>query len=239
MNKSDTINELVSALSKLQSEITNPKKSSKGFNYDYADITECWDVIRPLMVKYGLALIQTNKPSKEGVFLETTLAHSSGQWLQGEIFMPVDKPNAQGYGSAQTYARRYALCSMLGIVADDDDDGAAASAIKKQTSGGSEKSKSHLPDLRKHSNAPAASSQSTIPLVAENFKRYGGGNDYVVPDGIGPMSGLRLGDVAIEFLRSYVPKVETYVKANATSKMGMKSAEMLKKIREVLTAYDG
>jgi hypothetical protein len=64
---------------------------------------------------------------KYGVILETVLLHLSGEWISGEMFLPLAKGDPQGVGSAITYGRRYGLMAILGMVADDDDDGNAAS----------------------------------------------------------------------------------------------------------------
>ena len=66
-----------------------------------------------------------------GLIVETILAHQSGETYSfGELFMPVGVAKgmnqAQAFGSAETYARRYALSAALGVVADDDDDGQSA-----------------------------------------------------------------------------------------------------------------
>ena len=59
--------------------------------------------------------------------VETVLAHESGEWISGELLLPLTKADAQGVGSAITYGRRYGLAAIVGIVADEDDDGNAAS----------------------------------------------------------------------------------------------------------------
>jgi hypothetical protein len=59
--------------------------------------------------------------------------HSSGEFISSEMQIPVSKHDAQGYGSALTYARRYALCAFVGIAPEDDDgNGASAKAHTKQ-----------------------------------------------------------------------------------------------------------
>jgi hypothetical protein len=60
------------------------------------------------------------------------LLHKSGQMLQATLPMPAAKQDAQGLGSAATYARRYQLMAMAGVVGDEDDDGNAAVASVKQ-----------------------------------------------------------------------------------------------------------
>jgi hypothetical protein len=75
----------------------------------------------------GIAFMQRVLPSSSGVVVETIFIHISGETLNcGPIHVPVQKNDAQGYGSALTYARRYSLMSACGI-APEDDDGEAAS----------------------------------------------------------------------------------------------------------------
>jgi hypothetical protein len=74
-------------------------------------------------------VIQTTRVSdEEQVIVVTRLAHTSGEWIEGELAVPVSKADAQGYGSALTYARRYGLCAITGIAPEDDDGNAAAAA---------------------------------------------------------------------------------------------------------------
>ena len=59
----------------------------------------------------------------EGVLIETIITHDSGQYISGRLYMPAAKLDPQGFGSAITYGRRYALAAALGIVSDEDNDG--------------------------------------------------------------------------------------------------------------------
>ena len=66
--------------------------------------------------------------------LVTKLVHiASGQWQSSLLVMPLPKNDPQGYGSALTYARRYGLCALVGIVTEDDD-GSAASILEGTSS---------------------------------------------------------------------------------------------------------
>ena len=65
-----------------------------------------------------------------GVEVETVLCHSSGEWVAETLWLPVAKSDAQGVGSAITYARRYALCCVVGIAPEDDDGNAAAASAQ-------------------------------------------------------------------------------------------------------------
>jgi len=61
------------------------------------------------------------------ITVHTTLIHTTGEWIRGSLTLTFTKPDPQAAGSAITYAKRYGLAGMVGIVAEDDDDGNAAS----------------------------------------------------------------------------------------------------------------
>jgi len=60
------------------------------------------------------------------------LVHSSGEWVRGVLTIPLGKADAHGYGSATTYARRFALAAFVGVAPEDDDGNAAAKAAPKR-----------------------------------------------------------------------------------------------------------
>jgi len=94
-----------------------------------------WDACRSALSQHGLSVIQAPRGvvSEIGwcVEVETRLLHASGQWMGDTITVPVGKPDAQGLGSALTYARRYALASFVGIAPEDDDGNAAVGGNSK------------------------------------------------------------------------------------------------------------
>lgn len=99
------------------------------FKSKYADLPAVIDAIKPHLSKHGLAFMQMPKPSEGGVSIETVLIHSSGDKLSmGVLFVPANKHDAHGYGSALTYARRYALQTCFGLPTEDDDGNAAVKA---------------------------------------------------------------------------------------------------------------
>lgn len=124
MAQSSEIDKLAAALVKAQAEFTHAKKDSANpfFKSKYADLATCIDVVRPVLAKYGLAVIQPCN----GTALETIILHESGQWISGSLTLtPVDnKP--QSVGSAITYGRRYCLQAMLGLASEDDDGNSAS-----------------------------------------------------------------------------------------------------------------
>lgn len=128
MNKSETIGALAKALSKVQGQLRPAIKDAKNpfFKSNYADLNSVWDSCRQLLTENGLSVAQLNKPAENGVIIETLLMHESGEWISGEMFLPLTKQDAQSVGSAVTYGRRYGLAAVVGIVADEDDDANAA-----------------------------------------------------------------------------------------------------------------
>ncbi len=126
--QSATIGALGKALSLAQGAMEGAKKDSENphFRSKYADLASVWAACRAPLAANGLAVVQTTVPEPGGVLVITTLVHESGEWIRGRLFMPAAKQDAQGFGSACTYARRFALAAIVGIAPEDDDANAAA-----------------------------------------------------------------------------------------------------------------
>lgn len=109
-------------------DANNPHFKSK-----YADLPSIIAAIKPALSKHGLAFVQKCEPSADGVTVETVLLHQSGETMSlGALFVPANKKDAQGFGSAQTYARRYSLQTAFGVPAEDDDGNAASRPAQQQ-----------------------------------------------------------------------------------------------------------
>ena len=125
MKQSESITDLATALCLAQAEMGGAIKDSNNpfFKSSYADLTSVIKVIKEPFAKWGLSFVQLPVTSAggNGVGVSTMLMHKSGQWLQGEYLLPMDKVTPQGAGSAITYARRYALQALVGIPSVDDD----------------------------------------------------------------------------------------------------------------------
>lgn len=121
--KSEQINELMAALAKAQGEMRPALKDSTNphFRSRFADLASVWDACREPLSKHGLAIVQSvvNKDGEQ--YLETTLGHSSGQWISSEMRLPIQKPGPQELGSCLSYCRRYSLAAIVGVYQDDDD----------------------------------------------------------------------------------------------------------------------
>lgn len=137
MKQSEQIELLAAALVEVQK---TPLLAARGaenpyFKSKYADLVEVWRVAREVLPKNNIAVVQAPFYAADGdgrfaVGVTTLLLHSpSGQWMSGDVGMNPAKTDAQAIGSCITYARRYGLASMVGIVSPgEDDDGNAASS---------------------------------------------------------------------------------------------------------------
>jgi hypothetical protein len=132
---SETIGVIAAALAKAQGELTNPEKSltatiraSNPRDHDqtfrYAALSSGLDIVRKALGGHEIATVQTTAIDKEAglIRLTTTLAHSSGEWLSSEWpVCPISETAApRRMGAALTYARRYALFTLVGIAGEDD-----------------------------------------------------------------------------------------------------------------------
>ena len=101
---------------------TNPHFRSK-----YVDLAGCIEAVVDALNAAGIALIQRTFEDNTGVTVETVFVHESGEMMEcGKLHVPASKQDAQGYGSALTYARRYSLMAAAGIAPEDDDGNAAS-----------------------------------------------------------------------------------------------------------------
>lgn len=102
--------------------------SNPAFKSKYADLASVMDACMAALNSNGIAVFQPTTDEDGNRFVNTILAHVSGETLSCRVPLIVQKNDMQGYGSAVTYARRYGLMSMAGIAPEDDDGNAAAKA---------------------------------------------------------------------------------------------------------------
>ena len=125
MKTSESINEIATALAQAQAEIQNPAKTADNpfFKSKYADLAEVLSVVRPAFSSNGLSVVQFPYSTDEQVGVTTMISHSSGQWMQGDIALPlqVAKNIAQDAGKIVTYLRRYSLAAAAGVAQEDPD----------------------------------------------------------------------------------------------------------------------
>lgn len=174
--KSESIGKLTEALTKAQAVMTSPSRnrevtvSTKGgssYKFKYATLDHILESVRKPLTDNGLWFTQTLANGDGKYRLVTTLLHTSGEWVESEQPLFLTDQTNQAFGSALTYAKRYALAGMLGIAADEDDDAnhADGNHIKESTERGKT-----LP--KPTGNAPgkaqekAANGAGVAPIVA-------------------------------------------------------------------------
>lgn len=109
-------------------------KGGQKIKYSYAPLSDVLDACRKGLSENNLAIMQPTKMREDGkLIVETLLSHSSGEWIKSEILIESQDKTPQSEGSALTYARRYALSSLLGIASEEDDD--AERAMGKEDKG--------------------------------------------------------------------------------------------------------
>lgn len=135
MQRSESIKELASALAKAQGLIRAALKDATNphFRNSYATLASVWEAVRDPLSRNGLAVVQLVSSGESDVKVETMLMHQSGEFISETLSVPVTKADAQGFGSAITYGRRYTLQAITGVAPDDDDGNAAATAAPART----------------------------------------------------------------------------------------------------------
>jgi hypothetical protein len=134
-SSSESIGTIAAALAKAQAELTNPEKSLVATirspfpregdrTFRYAPLSSGLDIVRKGLGRHEIATIQATAIDKDAGLLRltTVLAHSSGEWISSEwpVCQITDIASAQRMGAALTYARRYALFTLVGIAGEDD-----------------------------------------------------------------------------------------------------------------------
>jgi hypothetical protein len=134
---SETVAALASALAKAQAELINPEKSLTATirtgrpgdgerSFRYAPLSSGLDIVRKTLGRHEIATLQTTAVDQTAgmVNLTTTLAHASGEWIASDwpVCPIAETANPQRMGAALTYARRYALFTLVGIAGEDDHD---------------------------------------------------------------------------------------------------------------------
>ena len=171
LRSSESVAALASALAKAQAELINPEKSlvatlpaergQAGRSFRYAPLSGGLDIVRKTLGRNEIATIQATSIDREcgTIKLTTMLAHASGEWVASDwpVCPLTDLPTPQRMGAALTYARRYALFTLVGIAGEDDLD---------------------APDLKLNS---ASGAQVCSPPLAPSLDRKNGKNSHVKP----------------------------------------------------------
>ena len=128
-SSSQTIGAIAAALAKAQAELENPGKTmvatipagDGGRSFRYASLASGLDLVRKCLGQHEIAVMQTTAIGQAQIILTTLLVHASGEWVSSIWpVCPVAEPSAHVKGAALTYARRYALFTLVGIAGEDD-----------------------------------------------------------------------------------------------------------------------
>src|SRR5712664_2380002 len=132
---SESVGALASALAKAQAELVNPEKSLTATirtggsgagerTFRYAPLSSGLDIVRKTLGQHEIATVQTTAIDQASgiVNLTTVLAHASGEWIASDwpVCPIAEMASPQRMGAALTYARRYALFTLVGIAGEDD-----------------------------------------------------------------------------------------------------------------------
>jgi hypothetical protein len=137
MKHSESIEKLAPALVAAQAELTSITKDKVNphFKSKYVTLDAIIEAVRPVLASHGLSIVQGGYGDLDvqpGIFgVETTLIHTSGEWLSTFVEVPLAKKDPQGAGSGLTYGRRYGLSALLSLATDEDDDANNASTPPK------------------------------------------------------------------------------------------------------------
>lgn len=137
-------------------DIVKKAATNPAFRSKYADLATVVEAIVPALNKHGIGMLQFAAADEAGVHVTTTFLHESGASVSSTMTMRPSKDDAQGRGSATTYARRYSLLAMAGAAPDDDDDGNAASGA-----------------VKRNPVPPVSKNAERIPASAAQLKRDG------------------------------------------------------------------
>jgi hypothetical protein len=124
---------IVSALAVALPELESAKKNkaNPAFKSRYADLAAVIDALEPIRA-HDLWYLQRAIENADGAQIETIYIHKNGETLSAGItFMPATKKDAQGFGSALSYCRRYGLQTAFGLATEDDDGNAAVKASQR------------------------------------------------------------------------------------------------------------
>ena len=231
MDTSESINELAAAMASFQGaekkvernrtvKVKGKTKAGNDFQYDfkYATLDHIIEVTRAHLATAGLSFVQGVSSDETGLCVTTRLMHSSGQWMESTmpIYLGPDR-SPQAIGSAITYAKRYALTAMLGIVAEEDDDANAAEGNQMEVTG-------RKPAPRQQAVKRAAPETKDEPFHVKDARAIVRAAEKVKPDewdaffdGLGP----RLADIrdasnaTYEFVMKRLGEIEASMKVAA------------------------
>jgi hypothetical protein len=202
---SPSIASLAAALAKAQAELVNPEKSLTATirsdgprgaekTFSYAPLSSGLDIVRKTLGQHEIATVQTTAIDQSAgtVNLTTVLAHASGEWIASDwpVCAIADTATPHRMGAALTYARRYALFTLVGIAGEDDVDAPDLLPPERQTSGPEKpKGNGSVNGAQRHAPSSAAGRSATKARLA------------LVAPALGPEASAELRDQLLDQLK--------------------------------------
>jgi len=167
MERSETIGKLSEALAKAQGEMKPASFDAQNphFRSRYATLASIMEACRSALSQNQIAVVQGTSVVEDRVIVTTMLIHASGEFISDQLSMNITKDSPQAIGSAITYARRYSLASLAGVVSDEDDDAEAAMPVnnsRNDTRSNAQKSvkPAKVTDINEHKSAKSEQKQN-------------------------------------------------------------------------------
>jgi hypothetical protein len=224
---SESIGTIAAALAKAQAELTNPDKSltatirspfprESDRTFRYASLASGLDIVRKALGKHEIATVQTTAIDEAGLIrLTTVLAHSSGEWVSSDWpVCPASETAApHRMGAALTYARRYALFTLVGIAGEDDLDAPDLGIAVQPLGPDGQKPNGHA--LTDGTPAPAGAQRRT-PLARPARPVLAPDQSAVLRDRVlAELDGLHFPDEAANWAHRSLPAKNTLTAADA------------------------
>jgi hypothetical protein len=223
---SESIAALAAALAKAQSELSNPEKSlvatigtdrpgEGARTFRYAPLSSGLDIVRKVLGQQQIAMVQTTAidVASGTISLTTVLAHASGEWIASDwpVCRLADTVNPHRMGAALTYARRYALFTLVGIAGEDDLDAPDLnrSPLVKAEDNGRASPVGTLAGSHKQPRPPGNGKDALRPIL--DPERSATLRDRLVRE----IAGLGSAEAATEWARSALPAKNTLIASDA------------------------
>lgn len=179
MVRSESIKSLALALCEAQKKMGLAKKTSENpfFKSKYADLASVWDAIRIPFTENGFSISQFTETKDNQACVSTLLLHVSGEWLKSELVLPTiryDKDknpiplDPQAFGSALSYARRYALAAICGVATEDDD---SEGAMGRKTDSIKPKTETKISPEPKKPKLPTQAHKDAWKLLVDMYQK--------------------------------------------------------------------
>jgi hypothetical protein len=228
---SETIGAIATALAKAQIELNNPEKALTATiqspfpreatrTFRYASLSSGLDLIRKSLGRHEIATVQTTSIDEAAglIRLTTVLAHASGEWISSDWpVCPVSETAApQRMGAALTYARRYALFTLVGIAGEDDLDAPDLEAVPGTNAGPPSRSGGQASNGHAHATGASGNPRRRSPSVRLVPAILAADLSAQLRDRLlGELSGLQSNDEAASWANRSLPAKNTLIVADA------------------------